>query len=163
VRNAAVNWRRRQGKQLLLWAALAAGQWAALAAAAGNASPALSQSVCRISNVMPLEFEAAYDPFIGRPTDGRASFTVTCNHVATVTLSLLYSHRLIGASGGLHYDLSATPDRITVWGNGSDGATVTRAFPAGIPTVVQVYARIPARQRAAPGRLHDSLVVVPVE
>jgi spore coat protein U-like protein len=112
---------------------------------------------------MPLEFEAAYDPFISRPTDGRASFTVTCNHVATVTLSLLNSHRMIGASGVLHYDLSATPDRMTVWGNGSDGATVTRAFPAGVPTVVQVYARIPPRQRAAPGRLHDRLVVVPIE
>jgi spore coat protein U-like protein len=126
-----------------------------------SASPALAGPACTISKATPLEFDIKYDPFVGPPTDGRASFTVTCSHPTTTTLSLLYSHRLTGVSGAvLHYDLSATPDRMTVWGNGSDGLTVTRSFPAGTPTTVYVYARILPRQKAAPGQFKDSFLVV---
>jgi spore coat protein U-like protein len=126
-----------------------------------SASPALASLGCTISNVTPLEFDAEYDPFVGPPTDGRASFTVTCALPTTTTLSLLYSHRLTGPSGtALRYDLSATPDRMTVWGNGSDGLTVTRSFPAVTPTTVYVYGRILPRQKDPPGRFNDSFLVV---
>jgi len=132
-----------------------------LAASMASASPALAGAGCTISNATPLEFDSEYDPFVGPPTNGRASFTVTCALPTSTTLSLLYSHRLTGVSGAvLHYDLSATPDRMTVWGNGSDGLTVTRSFPAGTPTTVYVYARIPPRQKAPPGRFNDSFLVV---
>jgi spore coat protein U-like protein len=124
-------------------------------------SPAMAAPVCAISNITPLEFDAPYNSADNRSTDGRTSFTVTCARPTTTTLSLLYGHRLTGVSGAaLHYDLSATPDRMTVWGNGSDGLTVTRSFPAGTPTTVYVYARIPPRQKAAPGRFKDDLLIL---
>jgi spore coat protein U-like protein len=132
-----------------------------LAVSLVTVSPTVAAPVCAISNITPLEFDAPYNPANRRPTDGRTSFTVTCSSPTTTTLSLLYDHRLTGVSDAvLHYDLSATPDRMTVWGNGSDGVTVTRSFSAGTPTTVYVYARIPPRQKAAPGRYNDSLLVV---
>ncbi|MGP6158599.1 MAG: spore coat protein U domain-containing protein [Vulcanimicrobiaceae bacterium] len=131
-----------------------------LSASLGSAAPALAGQGCSISNLTPLEFDTGYDPFVSEPTDGRASFIVTCALPTTTTLSLLYSHRLTGTSGVLRYDLSATPDRMTVWGNGSDGTTITRSFAAGTPTTVYVYARIPRRQRVGPGRFNDSFLVV---
>jgi spore coat protein U-like protein len=131
-----------------------------LGAMLADASPALAGPVCRISNLMPLVFDAPYDPFDNRPTDGRVSFSVTCSQAATTVLSLIYSHRLSGGSTkGLRYDLFATPDRGAVWGSGSDGATVTRSFSAGTPTTVYVYARIPPHQKVSAGRFNDSLFV----
>jgi spore coat protein U-like protein len=125
-----------------------------------DASPALAGPVCRISNLMPLVFDAPYDPFVNGPTDGRVSFSVTCSHSATTELSLIYSHRMSGGStNGLRYDLFATPDRTAVWGSGSDGQTVMRSFPAGTPTTVYVYARIPPRQKVSAGRFNDSFFV----
>jgi spore coat protein U-like protein len=125
-----------------------------------DAAPASAGPVCRVSNLMPLVFDAPYDPFDNRPTDGRVSFSVTCSHSATTELSLIYSHHMSGGStNGLHYDLFATPDRGAVWGSGSDGQTVTRSFPASTPTTVYVYARIPPHQKVPAGRFNDSFFV----
>jgi len=69
----------------------------------------------------------------------------------TEIISLLYSHRMQGTVPGaapgaaLRYDLYTTPDRSVMWGNGTDGASITRAFAGGQPTIVYVYARIPAQ------------------
>jgi spore coat protein U-like protein len=132
-----------------------------LAASMGSASPALAGAACTISNATPLEFDITYNPFVGLPTDGHSSFTVTCSRPTTTTVSLLYSHRLTGVSGAvLHYDLSATPDRMTVWGNGNDGLTVVRSFSGGTLTTVYIYARIPPRQKVAPGQFKDSLLIL---
>jgi spore coat protein U-like protein len=126
-----------------------------------TAAPAFANSACTISNGASLEFDSRYDPFAGHPSDGRASFTVRCSRPATVALSLLYTHRLTAGAGAvLHYDLFATPDRLSVWGSGSDGAIVTRSFPGGAPTTVYVYARIPPGQKAVPGAFHDSFSVL---
>jgi spore coat protein U-like protein len=132
-----------------------------LAASMGSASPALAGAACTISNVTPLEFDTGYNPFVSRPTDGRSSFTVTCSRPTTTTLSLLYNHHLTGVSGALlRYDLFATPDRMTVWGNGADGLAVMLSFPAGTQSIVYVYGRIPPRQMASAGRFSDSFLVV---
>jgi spore coat protein U-like protein len=131
-----------------------------LGAMSTDASSAFAGPVCRIANLMPLVFDAPYDPFVNAPTDGRVSFSVTCSHSATTELSLIYSHHMSGGStNGLRYDLFATPDRATVWGSGSDGETVTRSFPAGTPTTVYVYARIPPHQKVPAGRFDDSFFV----
>ncbi|MGP6190710.1 MAG: spore coat protein U domain-containing protein [Vulcanimicrobiaceae bacterium] len=85
-------------------------------------------------------------------------------------MSLHYSHHLTGGAGtALQYDLYATPDRSSVWGNGGDGTTITRSFAGGTtitrsfaggtPTTVYLYGRIPPRQKTAPGRLDDSLLI----
>jgi spore coat protein U-like protein len=125
-----------------------------------DAAPAFAGPVCRVSNLMPLVFDAPYDLFDNRPTDGRVSFSVTCSQAATTELSLIYSHHMSGgATNGLRYDLFATPDRRAVWGSGSDGETVIRSFPAGTPTTVYVYARIPAHQKVAAGRFNDGFFV----
>jgi spore coat protein U-like protein len=125
-----------------------------------TASPGGAAPVCVISSITPLAFDATYDPFVNRPTDGRASFTITCSRPAMTVLSLFYTHRLAGSSlTGLQYDLFATPDRAAIWGNGSDGATVTRSFADGSPTTVFVYGRIPPHQKVPPGRLNDSFLV----
>jgi spore coat protein U-like protein len=125
----------------------------AFALCIANLSPALAASACTISNGTPLNFESRYDPFAGHPTDGRASFTVSCSRRETTAISLFYSHRLTsGSTAALHYDLFATPERLSVWGSGSDGFAVTRSFAAGAPTVVYVTRGSQAVRKLLPDR-----------
>lgn len=125
-----------------------------------RATPLLAGPLCMISNATPLTFDAIFDE--RRPQDGRSSFTITCSRTQTTMISLLYSHRMKAAARGpdLVYDLFARPDRSSIWGSGGDGASVTQIFPAGRPTTVYVYARIPAHQHSVAGQFNDSIGIL---
>lgn len=127
-----------------------------------NTSTAIAAAApCTIANATPLSFDmSAIDS--RRTVDGRASFTVTCPIARTESISLIYSHELLGSPTGasLRYDLYARADRTDVWGAGNDGAPVIRTFPAAEPTVVRVYARIPAQAPVAAGQFSDTIDVV---
>jgi spore coat protein U-like protein len=126
-----------------------------------TAVPSLGAQVCTISNATPLTFDPIYDG--RRAYDGRASFTITCASTQTTMISLVYSHRMRSGTRGadITYDLYATPDHSTIWGSGGDGAIVTQTFPAGRPTTVFVYARIPPHQQPpAAGHFNDSVAIV---
>ncbi len=125
-----------------------------------SALPSVARPLCVVSSTTPLTFDTIFDE--SRPQDGRSSFSVTCSRTQTTMISLLYSHRMKGSGRGadLVYDLFATADRSSIWGSGGDGAPVTETFPAGIPTTIYIYARIPAHQQSAAGEFTDSIDIV---
>jgi spore coat protein U-like protein len=114
---------------------------------------------CTVSSVTALAFGtiSAAD----QSQDGRASFVVTCTRAQTVTISLLYSHHLRNGmqSADLTYDLYSAPNHASVWGSGSDGASVVQTVPAGRPVTVFIYARIPAGQRPLAGEFTDNIEI----
>lgn len=114
---------------------------------------------CALSDETPLTL--AGSPDSGGTLEGRASFVVTCARTQSVTISLVYSHRLRGAAAGtdLAYDLFATTGNAAVWGSGADGAPLTQTFSAGRPTRLFVYARVAARQHPAAGAYDDDLAI----
>jgi len=127
---------------------------------AASTAPSLATPLCMLSNATPLTFDSKYEA--DRPDDGRASFVVTCARTQTLLISLLYSHQMKSGTRGpdLTYDLYATPDHSSIWGSGGDGATVLQTFAAGRPTIVYIYARIPAHQQPTPGQLSDSVGIM---
>jgi spore coat protein U-like protein len=127
---------------------------------AATTTPSLGTPFCTISNATPLTFDRIYDA--DDPHDGRASFVVTCARTQTTMISLVYSHRMTSGTRGadLTYHLYATPDHSSIWGSGSDGVTVPQTFPAGQPTIMYIYARIPAHQQPVPGQFSDSIDIV---
>jgi spore coat protein U-like protein len=127
---------------------------------AATTAPSLGMPLCTLSNATPLTFDRIYDA--DHPHDGRASFVVTCARTQTAMISLLYSHRMTSGTRGsdLLYDLYATPDHSSIWGSGSDGVTVPQTFSAGQPTIIYIYARIPAHQQPAPGQFSDNIDIV---
>lgn len=133
---------------------------AALVAFAGLPlqSPAATNG-CTLSDETPLTLAETSNP--DGSLDGRASFVVTCARTQSVTISLLYSHRLRGASASadLAYDLFATTGNAAVWGSGGDGAPLTQTFSAGRPTRLFVYARVAAHQHPVAGRYDDDLAI----
>jgi spore coat protein U-like protein len=117
--------------------------------------------LCTITNATPLTFNGPVgDP--NRPSDGRASFTVTCAVTLTTSISLLYSHAMKGGekASRLAYDLYADPQRSVIWGNGADGTIVRQTIAGGQPTTVYIYARIPPQQKPSAGRFTDSVEIL---
>lgn len=117
--------------------------------------------LCAITNATPLTFNGPVgDP--NRPNDGRASFTLTCSFTLTTSISLLYSHAMKGGekASQLTYNLYADRQRSVIWGNGADGTIVRQTIPAGQPTTVYIYARIPPQQKPAAGRFTDSVEIL---
>jgi spore coat protein U-like protein len=128
----------------------------------GATGPSLAGPVCSISNETALSFGTIYNPKL--PQDGRASFVVVCARTQTVTISLLYSHRMRSATRGaeLSYDLYSSAGRSSIWGAGGDGPSVSQTIVRGTPTTFSIYARIPAGQLPAAGDFTDTIEIVPM-
>ena len=119
----------------------------------------LNTQRCTISNATPLSFDAINTR---NTSDGRASFVVTCPRTQATTISLIYSHHMkTGIPGaGLSYDLYATPNHAAIWGDGADGAPVSQTFSGGSPTILYIYARIPAHQQSDAGQFSDNIEIM---
>lgn len=130
-----------------------------LAPASAAARASIAAPACVISSVTPLAFGTIYA--VDQPQDGRASFVVNCSRTQTVTISLLYSHRMKNGaqSADLTYDLYSAPNHASLWGSGSDGTSVLQTVPAGRPVMLFIYARIPAGQRPLAGEFTDNIEI----
>lgn len=112
-----------------------------------------------------------YDGLASAPLDGLGSVTYDCLlplFGGSITINLgagsssnINARTMKLLTQSLHYNLYTDAARLTIWGNGTTGANVTRSIPAGILTsaTVPVYGRVTAGQSVSAGLYTDAIVV----
>jgi spore coat protein U-like protein len=140
-----------------------------LLAAGALAMARAALASCSIST-SPVVF-GAYDPLAGGPLDTIAEITIACPAGVPFQVSLdagqgsAGTSRAMGSDGTgppLRYDLYRDPAHSDRWGDGIGGTSVQRGAGSGGPVVLQVYGRIPPRQKVTAGMYRD-VVFVTVE
>ena len=93
---------------------------------------------------------------------------VTCDQPARFNLALSQGigdfrlRKMLGSDGGeLRYNLFVDPARRSIWGDGVSGGTQTiRGENDGRrPSIIPIYAFVPARQSVLTGAYSDNLIV----
>lgn len=132
-------------------AALCLGSLAAPAAAA----------VCSVTP-QGVSF-GSYDPLAGSARIGAGTINVTCDTLATFTVSLssgnsasFAERRMTAGTPYLAYNLYADVLRTIVWGDGVSAANVTAT---GTNVDLSVYGRIPALQNVPASSYSDTITV----
>lgn len=145
---------------LMGWRRLSFARGAVLAALAGWASDA--SGACSVSS-SGVHF-GVYTPSSATALDAAGTIAVTCDTLATFTVSLstgtgTYSQRrMTSGPGTLNYNLYIDAVRLLVWGDGTGGSlTVPSVFVlnANLP----IYGRVPAGQKPRAGVYADTIVV----
>jgi spore coat protein U-like protein len=105
----------------------------------------------------------SYDVFSTQDTDVAGTITVSCQSASTYSISLspgsgsLLARRLTNGSNLLAYNLFTDPQRLTIWGDGSQGTVTVNG--SGTGASYTVYGRIPAAQNVYVGSYSDTIVV----
>jgi spore coat protein U-like protein len=113
-------------------------------------------------NAIGVNF-GTYDSFNALDSEITGSLTITCDSTIPFNISLSaglgsYSARtMVGLSNSFIYNLYLDPERITIWGDGSDGTGMLSDNSTG--GTYPVYGRIPARQNVFMGSYADTIIV----
>lgn len=132
----------------------------ALALACGWTAAA-SAATCSVSS--PGVSFSDYNPLDAVARDGVGNIAVSCDATASYTIALGQGTGTYGArtmtngSSQLQYNLYTSPQRLTVWGDGTGStATVSDTASGGNYTV---YGRISEQQNVTTGTYSDTMVI----
>ncbi|SFH64801.1 Spore coat protein U (SCPU) domain-containing protein [Collimonas sp. OK307] len=146
-------------------------------ASAGTATATMTNTVtiANLCVISTLGFTTTYDPVVANastPQTATASVTTTCTigaspvitldagaHANTGSTSAVPLRRLAntGATAFLNYGLFSDSGHTVTWG-GTAGTAPAPVTATGLPTLITIYASIPAAQSEAAATYTDSVI-----